>query len=48
VDGLERSLRHLSWVQLSPNGAVRRVAHRWYGLDAALLYEQLLWPLPRS
>jgi uncharacterized protein (TIGR04168 family) len=48
VDGLERTLRHLSWVQLGPNGEVRRVAHRWYGLNAALLYEQVLWPLPRS
>ena len=47
VDPQGRHLRHLSWVRMASNGAIRRVAHRWYGLDARLLYEQLLWPLPR-
>lgn len=46
-DHLGRSLRHLSWVELAASGEVRRVAHRWYGLDGSLLYEQLLWPQPR-
>ncbi len=47
VDHLGRALRHLSWVELTSAGEVRRVAHRWYGLDGSLLYEQLLWPQPR-
>lgn len=47
VDTQGRSLRHLSWVELNPSGEVGRVAHRWYGLDGSLLYEQLLWPPPR-
>jgi len=48
VDVLGRSLRHLSWVHLGATGEVRRVAHRWYGLDGSLLYEQRLWPPPES
>lgn len=47
VDEYGRPLRHLSWVQLGSKGEVRRVAHRWYGLDGTLLYEQLLWPKTR-
>lgn len=47
VDGQGRQLRHLSWVHLGGSGEVKRVAHRWYGLDATLHYEQLLWPQPR-
>lgn len=37
-----RELRHFSWVQFG-QGGLRRASHRWYGLDGALLYEQLLW-----
>lgn len=47
VDLQGRALRHLSWVQLEPHGEIRRVSHRWYGLDGTLLYEQQLWPQPR-
>jgi uncharacterized protein (TIGR04168 family) len=44
VDPQGRRLRHLSWVQMGTCGEIKRVAHRWYGLDGSLLYEQLLWP----
>lgn len=40
-----RQLRHFSWVQLDRHG-LRHASHRWYGLDGALLYEQLLWQAP--
>ena len=45
VDQRGQQLRHFSWIQLSSDG-LQRASHRWYGLDGALLYEQLLWQAP--
>jgi uncharacterized protein (TIGR04168 family) len=36
------ALRHLSWVELDGLG-VRLAAHRWYGLDGRLRYQELLF-----
>jgi uncharacterized protein (TIGR04168 family) len=47
-DASGRELRHFSWVELEvppadPQAArVLRASHRWYGLDAQLIYEQTL------
>jgi uncharacterized protein (TIGR04168 family) len=42
VDGLGRSLRHLSWITWRGEGPVH-LAHRWYGEQGELLYEETLW-----
>ena len=47
LDEQGRALRHFSWIQLDGD-RLRRASHRWYGLDGALLYEQLLWQEPAS
>ena len=45
-DAQGRALRHLSWVELESDGqgvtVVREAGHRWYGLDGALLYQDVL------
>jgi uncharacterized protein (TIGR04168 family) len=45
-DAQGRALRHLSWVELESDPAaavpVRLASHRWYGLDGALLYQEVL------
>jgi uncharacterized protein (TIGR04168 family) len=47
-DASGRELRHFSWVELevpphNPQAArVIRASHRWYGLDAQLIYEETL------
>ena len=42
VDEAGVALRHFSWVELE-RGELRRAAHRWYGLDGRLRYEELLF-----
>lgn len=42
IDGAGVALRHFSWVELD-DGCLRRAAHRWYGLDGRLHYEELLF-----
>ena len=45
-DNRGRALRHLSWVELEtgpgPEAVVLEAGHRWYGLDGALLYQEVL------
>ena len=42
VDASGRPWRHFSWVELAANGEVQLAAHRWYGLEGAVLDQQLL------
>jgi len=42
VDEAGVALRHLSWVELDASG-VHSAAHRWYGLDGRLRYEERLF-----
>ena len=42
VDESGRPWRHFSWVELAATGEVELAAHRWYGLEGAVLEQQLL------
>jgi uncharacterized protein (TIGR04168 family) len=42
VDRQGRTLRHLSWITWRDAGPVH-LAHRWYGEQGDLLYEETLW-----
>jgi uncharacterized protein (TIGR04168 family) len=42
VDDAGVALRHFSWVELDGAGLVS-AAHRWYGLDGRLRYQETLY-----
>ena len=42
IDASGRPWRHFSWVELAANGEVQLAAHRWYGLDGAVMEQQML------
>ena len=42
IDASGRPWRHFSWVELAANGEVQLAAHRWYGLEGAVLEQQVL------